>query len=63
MARYTINYLTGDVETVEAETVNIDDESKVFVFRTDPIQNEPDAIVPTANVRSIHRHDDEAVSS
>ena len=62
MARYTIHYLTGDVETVEAEKVNIDDESKVFVFRTGPIQNEPDAIVPSANVLSIHRQDDEAVT-
>lgn len=62
MARYTINYLTGDTETITADKVNIDDESQVFVFRTGPIQNEPDAIVPQSNVRSVHRQDDEAVT-
>ena len=58
MARYTINYLTGDTETITADKVNIDDESQVFVFHTGRFQNEPDAIVLKDNVRSVHRQDD-----
>jgi hypothetical protein len=63
MAQYLISYLDGETEKVEAEKVNIDDGSQVYVFHLgDPLQGEPVALVPKANVRSIHRQDEQAVT-
>jgi hypothetical protein len=60
MAHYLINYLTGDTETVTADTVNIDCEARAFVFHATANEYKPVALVPQANVRSIHRQDDES---
>ncbi|SES03550.1 hypothetical protein [Streptomyces qinglanensis] len=55
MARYTINYLTGDTETVEADGVKYDDEARDYTFYTG---SEAVAFAPVDNVRSIHRHNE-----
>jgi hypothetical protein len=65
MARYLISYLDGESETVTADHVAIDYEARAYVFRNGTDQHaEPEAIIPTAlipaaNVRSIHRRVDE----
>ncbi|WP_458089486.1 hypothetical protein [Streptomyces malaysiensis] len=60
MARYTINYLTGDTETIEAERVEYDFDARLFIFHGG---QHPVALVPQANVRSILHLDGEAVDS
>ncbi|MFS4103745.1 DUF6085 family protein [Streptomyces sp. PD-S100-1] len=56
MAKFTINYLSGDTETVTAVTVDRSFDSREYHF--------PDrdgrlaARIPVANVRSIHRQDE-----
>ena len=59
MARYTINYLTGDTDSVEAEAVNCDDSSCMYVFRGPAPHHQTVALAPFVNVRSILRQDDE----
>jgi hypothetical protein len=59
MAQYTINYLTGDTEQVDAVRTEYDFEARVFLFHGD---EHPVALVPQANVRSIHRQDDGQVT-
>lgn len=61
MAQYLINYLTGDVETVEADGVEYDADARDYTF-TGPNGMGARALIPAANVRSIHRQDDEAVT-
>jgi hypothetical protein len=63
MANYEINYLDGNTETVNADHMTIDYEAKAYVFRKGDLGAQPEAIIPTAlipaaNVRSIHRHDE-----
>lgn len=62
MARYTINYLTGDVETVEADAVEYDIDACDYVLGSSTVGAQV-AIVPRANVRSIVRQSDEAVDA
>jgi|GEM_PF-4597335 len=52
MARYTINYLTGDTDTIEADTVDRDASQY-----TGYASNEIVAHIPCNNVRSVLRHD------
>ncbi|MEU4967790.1 hypothetical protein [Streptomyces smyrnaeus] len=59
MAQYTINYLDGVTETVQADGVRYDDDARDYTFYT---ASEAVAVAPVDNVRSIHRHNDEAVS-
>jgi hypothetical protein len=64
MAQYTINYLTGETETVNADHMVIDYDAKAYVFRAGDIGDQPEAVIPSAfvpaaNIRSIHRTDSE----
>lgn len=52
MARYTINYLTGESETVEADGVEYDAEARDYTFT---LGVQAVALAPVANVRSVHR--------
>lgn len=52
MARYTINYLTGDTETIEAAKTEYDLDGRLFIFHG---SHHPVALVPQVNVRSILR--------
>lgn len=52
MARYLINYLTGDVETVEADGVEYDTNANDYTFMQD---GNVVALAPVHNVRSVHR--------
>ncbi|WP_306317221.1 MULTISPECIES: hypothetical protein [unclassified Streptomyces] len=61
MATYTINYLSGDTETVEADGVEYDTEAQDYVLAHSKVAAHI-AIVPRANVRSIVRQDNEAVN-
>jgi hypothetical protein len=56
MAQYTINYLTGDVETIEADSVEYDGVARDYTFHG-PDDRGVIALAPAANVRSIHRSD------
>ncbi|MFF7329659.1 hypothetical protein [Streptomyces sp. NPDC008150] len=54
MARYTINYLTGDTDEITATTVEpLGDQYTAFRGNT------PVAHIPAANVRSIIRQDEQ----
>ncbi|MFD4547282.1 hypothetical protein [Streptomyces sp. NPDC058466] len=55
MARYTINYLTGDTETVEADGVEYDADAGDYTF---VVGRQAVALAPVINVRSVHRQDD-----
>lgn len=57
MAQYTINYLTGDTDTVEADGVEYDDEARDYNFVNG---KQVVALAPVATVRSVIRKDDEA---
>ncbi|GLP64317.1 hypothetical protein TUSST3_09370 [Streptomyces sp. TUS-ST3] len=57
MARYRIAYLDGEDENVTANTIEITG-SQYVVYR----DGKPAGFVPVANVRSVHRQDDEADS-
>lgn len=59
MAQYEIKYIDGGSETITAAKVNIDDDSDVFVFHSNPLRAEAIAIVPKINILSVVRHDDE----
>lgn len=56
MARYTINYLTGDTETVEADGVEYDVDARDYTFVND---KQVVALAPVASVRSVVREPDE----
>lgn len=59
MARYEINYLTGDTEMVEADGVEYDTDARDYTF----VKNgQVVALAPVSNVRSVHRQDDQAVT-
>jgi hypothetical protein len=60
MARYTIKYLTGDEETVQAKSVAHDPGARQYVFHRQDRTYAPVALIPLDNVLSIHREDDEA---
>ncbi len=60
MARYTINYLTGDTETVEAEGVEYDPDARDYTF---VVGQQAVALAPVANVRSVHRQDEDPKKS
>jgi hypothetical protein len=60
MARYTIKYLTGDEETIEAKSVAHDTDARQYVFHSQDRIYAPVSLIPQANVLSIHRQDDEA---
>jgi hypothetical protein len=55
MATYTINYLTGDTETTEADRVECDPDARDYTFYSG---DQVVALAPIANVRSVHRQDD-----
>ncbi len=55
MARYTINYLTGDIETVTADRSEYDLDSRSLLLYAN---EQPVAWIPQANVRSVHREGD-----
>ncbi|MFF8589953.1 hypothetical protein ACF061_00695 [Streptomyces sp. NPDC015220] len=57
MAQYLINYLTGDTDTIEADTV--DEEGYQY---TGYVNGKIVAHIPRANVRSIILQDDEAAT-
>lgn len=59
MAQYTINYLDGTIERVTADRSEYDVEARLFIFHGDA---KPVALVPAANVRSIHHPDGKAVT-
>ncbi|MDX3324769.1 hypothetical protein PV405_08820 [Streptomyces sp. ME02-6979-3A] len=54
MARYEINYLDGNTDTVMAEGVEFDAEARDYTFYT---EGRAVALAPVANVRSIIRHE------
>lgn len=56
MARYTINYLTGDTETIEAGAVEYDGEANDYTF-TAANGKDVVALAPVASVRSVVRVD------
>ncbi|MGA4875833.1 hypothetical protein [Streptomyces lydicamycinicus] len=60
MARYTINYLNGDSETIEADGVEYDPDARDYTFVGG---QQVVALVPTANVQSVRRQDDKAVTN
>lgn len=55
MARYTINYLTGDTETVEADGVEYDVDARDYTF---VVGREAVALAPVGCVRSVIRQAD-----
>jgi len=57
MAQYRIAYLDGNDETITANTVE-SDHGQYIAYR----DGKPAAYIPAANVRSIVRQDDEAVT-
>jgi hypothetical protein len=57
MAQYVIKYLDGDTETVEADGLEHDPDARDYNF-TKANGKGVVALAPAANVRSIHRHDD-----
>ena len=59
MAQYRISYLDGEDETVTATQVVYDSDARDYTFRNG---NRLIALVPTSNVRSVHRQDDEAAT-
>lgn len=59
MATYTINYLNGETDTVEADRITSDERPVDYTFSND---REIVAVVPIANVRSILRQNEEATS-
>lgn len=61
MARYTIKYLDGETETVNADGIDYDPDASDYNF-TKADGMGVVALAPAANVRSIHRHDDQAVT-
>lgn len=60
MATFTINYLTGDTEKVQADNVEYDANASDYTFYID---GKVAALAPVGNVRSVHRKDDTAVTS
>lgn len=56
MAQYTINYLTGDTETVEADGVEYDVDARDYTF-TKANGMGVVALAPVASVRSVIRVD------
>ncbi|MEU1497271.1 hypothetical protein [Streptomyces sp. NPDC005732] len=63
MARYTIKYLDGESETVDAISVAHDHEADQYVFHAQERKYAPVALIPQGNVLSIHRHGDPGEST
>lgn len=59
MATYTINYLTGDTETVQADGLVRDDDEYRAYNETDARNSVTVAWIPACNVRSVLRAEDE----
>ncbi|MDP5310392.1 hypothetical protein [Streptomyces poriferorum] len=59
MARYEIHYLDGNTDHVTADGVEYDTDARDYTFFTD---GQVVALTPVANVRSIIRHEDQAVT-
>ncbi|WP_367572179.1 hypothetical protein [Streptomyces globisporus] len=59
MARYEINYLDGNTDTVTAEGVEYDTEAGDYTFYAD---KQVVALAPVVNVRSIIRHEVAVIS-
>ncbi|MEU5772718.1 hypothetical protein ABZ819_05355 [Streptomyces venezuelae] len=57
MAQYKIKYLDGEIETVAANLVESDGRQYV-IYRS----GKPAGYIPAANVRSVLRQDDQAVT-
>lgn len=57
MATYTINYLNGETDTVEADRITSDERPVDYTFSND---GQIVAVIPIANVRSILRQNEEA---
>ncbi|MGQ4343583.1 hypothetical protein [Streptomyces sp. SAS_275] len=56
MARYTINYLDGNTETIEADGVEYDGEARDYTFTAADGKGVV-ALAPVASVRSVVRAD------
>jgi hypothetical protein len=62
MAQYTINYLTGDTETIQVDRVEEEGTQYTAYLGTDEDHSVIVSHIPVANVRSIHRQDAKAVT-
>jgi hypothetical protein len=62
MARYTINYLTGDTETVQVDRIEEEGTQYTAYLGNDEDSSTIVSHIPVANVRSIHREDAKAVT-
>lgn len=58
MANYTINYLTGDTETVTADSIDYTGVQYIAYNVIDSRNSTTVAWIPAANVRSIHKQSD-----
>ncbi|MEU2403417.1 hypothetical protein ABZ609_03690 [Streptomyces rubiginosohelvolus] len=63
MARYEINYLDGNTETILVDRVEEEGTQYTAYLGTNEDHSEIVSHIPVANVRSIHRADAKAVSS
>jgi len=59
MANYRIAYLDGETETIQADRSEYDLDARSLILYSD---EQPVAWIPQANVRSIVRQNDEAVT-
>lgn len=62
MAQYTINYLTGDTETIQVDRIEEEGTQYTAYLGSDEDTSVIVSHIPAANVRSIHRQADEAVT-
>ncbi|MFD7996849.1 hypothetical protein [Streptomyces mexicanus] len=59
MAHYRITYLDGETETIQADRSEYDIDSRSMLLY---LSERPVAWIPQANVRSLARQNDEAVT-
>ncbi|WP_019357991.1 hypothetical protein [Streptomyces sp. AA1529] len=62
MPSYTINYLTGDTETIQADRVEEEGPQYTAYLGADGDGSVIVSHIPAANVRSIHHQDAKAVN-